>query len=236
MNKTTQVVAIAALLAVLCAAADAAAHKAHQKQAEGSVEKAPAAAEPVPAALEPVPEAADPEPAPAPVTHQVEPHDHQHAAVPAHDSPEAAAASNVPKPLAWLGKFHPAATHFPIALLIAGALAELLFVRRGDALFEHAARFCVWLGAGAALLTAVLGWLFAGFQLVDDEWVMTAHRWAGTSVAFWAAGLLVLCERANRGTISKTPFRVALLLGAVLVGATGFLGGSLLYGLDHFAW
>ena len=143
-------------------------------------------------------------------------------------------ATNVPQPLAWLGKFHPPVTHFPIALLVAAALAEFLLMRRPGAFFEHATRYCVWLGAGSALLAAVLGWLFAGFQLVDDEWVMTTHRWFGTGTALWAAFVYVLCERAYAGAASRQPFRLALFTGAGLVSVTGFFGGALLYGLDHF--
>jgi uncharacterized membrane protein len=127
-------------------------------------------------------------------------------------------------------------THFPIALITAAAIAELLYIRRGSDLFEHAVRFSVWLGAGGALVAALLGWFFAGFQVFDDEWIMTAHRWAGTATALVAAALLVLCERANSGSGSRNTFRAALFAAAGLVGATGFLGGSLLYGLDHLAW
>jgi uncharacterized membrane protein len=153
--------------------------------------------------------------------------------VPAHDSEPALAKpeSNVPKPLAWLGKFHPPVTHFPIALLSAAALAELLFMRTGKDRFEHAVHFTVWFGALAAIAAATLGWFFAGFQLFDEERLMTLHRWAGTSTALFACGLLYTMERAKRSS-----FRAVLFSSAGLVGATGFLGGALLYGLDHYAW
>ncbi|MCR9095709.1 MAG: hypothetical protein NXI30_15920 [bacterium] len=145
---------------------------------------------------------------------------------------------NVPKPLRWLGKFHPPVTHFPIALLTAAALAELLFLRTGSPAYRHALHFCVRIGAAAAVLAALLGWFFAGFRLVDEEWVMTAHRWAGTSVALFSLGLLLLTERL-KGDATATAefrFRAVLFTAAGLVGATGFLGGALLYGLDHYAW
>ncbi len=144
------------------------------------------------------------------------------------------AGTNVPQPLAWFGKFHPPVTHFPIALIVAAALAEFLFMQKGTALFEHATRFCVWLGAGGAVLAAILGWFFAGFHLFDDEWVMTTHRWLGTATALWAALIFGLCERAYSGTASRQPFRLALFAGAGLVSTTGFFGGALIYGLDHY--
>ena len=142
----------------------------------------------------------------------------------------------VPRPLAWLGKFHPVATHFPIALLSMAALAEFLLAIRPQQLFRDAVRFCVWTGTAGALLAAPLGWFFAGFRLVDDTWLMTAHRWLGTGTAFWALLLLLLSERASRSGTDRRALRLTLLFGAAFVGATGFLGGSLIYGLDHYAW
>ena len=147
---------------------------------------------------------------------------------PAHPYPP----EGVPRPLAWLGKFHPPTTYFPVALLASAALAELLLLRSPGKLPYHAVRFCVWVGGAGAVAAAVLGWFFAGFRFVDDEWVITAHRWLGTGTAL----LLLLCERAYRDVLSRCIFRLALFGGAVLVGATGFLGGSLVYGLDHYLW
>lgn len=142
----------------------------------------------------------------------------------------------VPRPLAWLGKFHPPLTHFPIALLTAAALAELLAFLRPDPLYAHAARFCVLLGGLGAVAAALIGWFFGGFTLEDDEWVMTAHRIAGTATAVVAALAVVLSERFHRGRGGRRAYLAALFAAAALVGLTGFLGGALVYGLDHYAW
>lgn len=213
-----------ALALLLCAATRADAHEGHNQRAE---EAAAAHQEALPAHADSLSES--------------KPHDHaNHGQAEAHHATDADAASsaetNVPKPLAWLGKLHPPLTHFPIALLTAAALAELLFIRTGTAGYRHAVVFTVRLGAAAALLAAPLGWLFAGFHLVDEEWVMTAHRWAGTSMALLAVVLVALVERGELSNTRQTRFRVALFSSAALVGATGFLGGALIYGLDHYAW
>ena len=50
-----------------------------------------------------------------------------------------------------------------------------LFMRTGAIACWHALLFGMRIGAGTALLAAVLGWFFAGLRLGDDEWVMTAH-------------------------------------------------------------
>jgi len=141
----------------------------------------------------------------------------------------------VPRSLAWLGKFHPAAVNFPIAMLVAAALSELLLMRTGRELFFHATRFSVWVGSLGALAAAILGWFFAGFHLVDEEWLMTTHRWLGTSASAWALLVLFLCERAYR-IADRQAFRLSLFPGAALVSMNGFFGGALLYGIDHYVW
>jgi uncharacterized membrane protein len=215
-----------ALVLLFCASAPANAHKDHKQAAQEPASEQPVVEEAVPLPTSVVPK-----------SHDHANHGHE-ADSTADSSNEEARESNVPKPLAWLGKFHPPVTHFPIALLAAAALAELLFIRTGASSYRHAVLFCVRIGAGAAVVAAILGWLFAGFRVIDEEWVMTAHRWAGTSVAFFSVWLLYMAEQLSvEGPSTATArFRIALFSSAGLVGATGFLGGALLYGLDHYAW
>ena len=137
----------------------------------------------------------------------------------------------------WLGRFHPVIVHFPIALLISAAIGETLFARTRNTFFSDAVRFCIWIGVAGALVAAPLGWIFAGFRFVDDEWVLTAHRWAGTTTFLATLTLFGVCERTYRAASrSRTALRYSLGVVACLVSLTGFLGGSLLYGIDHYAW
>jgi uncharacterized membrane protein len=215
-----------ALILVFSGSGAALAHEAHLKQ----VDAAPA-------------EVAAPVPATVPAGGGTTPHDHsKHAAVPKVVTADAAGAdqagpeNNVPKPLGWLGKFHPPLTHFPIALLTIAAVGELLFIRTDEVRFEHAVRFTVGFGAISSLAAATLGWFFAGFQLVDGEWPMTAHRWFGTATALLSVGLLLLSSRTRRSEESRKSFRIVLFASVALANVTGFLGGALIYGLDHYSW
>ncbi len=142
-----------------------------------------------------------------------------------------AVANVLPKPVAWAGRLHPPLTHFPVALLLAAFVAEGLFALTKRRHFRDAAHFCVWGGALGAVAAAATGWLFAATSPADNDWTLSAHRVVGTTTAAWAV-VLLYCSRLP----SAVPFRLALLVAAVLVGASGFLGGSLIYGLDHFAW
>src|SRR5262249_12551585 len=63
--------------------------------------------------------------------------------------------------LPWLGKFHLLVLHFPIALLVAAAVAEAWSIVLRSRVPAPAVRFCVLLGATSAVTTVALGWLYA---------------------------------------------------------------------------
>jgi mono/diheme cytochrome c family protein/uncharacterized membrane protein len=131
------------------------------------------------------------------------------------------------KLIRWLGNFHSPSVHFPIALLTAAAVAELLRMATGSSAFDPVSRFCVWSASLSALGAALLGWFMAGFRLSDPSWVMTTHRWLGTSVAASAPLVLVLCEHSRQPRRRRTliSFRVVLFALAGVVAVTGFFGG-----------
>jgi mono/diheme cytochrome c family protein/uncharacterized membrane protein len=142
------------------------------------------------------------------------------------------------KLILWLGRFHPPAVHFPIALLTAAAVAELLRLATGKPVFDAVSRYCVWFGTVAAFGGAGLGWFLGGFHLTDDAWELTTHRWLGTSTVVCASLVLVLSEVSYHPDRRRTRicFRVTLLLVAALVLVTGFFGGAVIFGLDHYTW
>jgi uncharacterized membrane protein/mono/diheme cytochrome c family protein len=129
----------------------------------------------------------------------------------------------------WVSHFHPVIVHFPIALLTAAMLAELLarLFRRQE--LGIAATYCLVLGTLAALPSAGLGLLLAAEgnrHGVELEW----HRWLGVSVAIFSP--LVLWVGHRRPGL-RLPL---LLLAAVLVGVTGHTGGTLSYGAEWLRW
>ncbi len=140
-----------------------------------------------------------------------------------------------------LGQFHPPSTHFPIALLIVALPAEFLWVLTRKDSWKATVRFCVTLGAMTAVITAILGWCDAPFSTYAgaSASVLSWHRWIGTGTAIWAVLAAVLSECSNRwGNPPRLAgyFRLTLVVGAVLVSVAGYLGASLIYGLNHFSW
>ena len=144
------------------------------------------------------------------------------------------------KALRYVGRLHPVSTHFPVALMFVAVFAEGLawWTRRES--WMQTVRFLVVLAALGALAAAVLGWINAYFASYTGQMapILNWHRWLGTSTAVWALGcaILVMINDCHEGTQERRRFRGALMVGAVLVGISGFLGSALIYGLDHYAW
>lgn len=135
----------------------------------------------------------------------------------------------------WLGGFHPAMVNFPIGVLTAGAIAETLFIVRRRQAFDGTARFCVMFATLTGVAAGILGWLFGGIRLTDTDWILATHRWLGMATVVWMLMLWWVCERAHRTSgASRTAYRVLLFGGTALVSLTGFFGGAMVYGIDHY--
>ncbi|MCL4217906.1 MAG: hypothetical protein KJ052_12985, partial [Candidatus Hydrogenedentes bacterium] len=138
-------------------------------------------------------------------------------------------------------KFHPLAVHFPIAIILAAALAEMLNLRLKRPIFSLSARYLVILGALSALGTAGLGWAAGAYAHFPGELAATLvwHRWLGTAAAATAvlAGIFSgLRSRYQNSAAMCRLYLVSLFASAALVGLAGHLGAMLVYGWQHFTW
>ena len=131
------------------------------------------------------------------------------------------------------GRLHPLLLHFPIALLVFAAVAELAALLTRYPAWHVAAVINLRVGAAAAVVTAITGWLLASTVDVDDVRALEWHRWIGvvTAVAVIGAAL------ATAGDDRQSPrvrwlYRVALFWAAALVAVTGHLGARLVWGAD----
>jgi uncharacterized membrane protein len=156
-----------------------------------------------------------------------------------HESPEASLAARI---WAFQGLFHPASVHFPLALLMVSALFVFLSFF-GRQAFEPVAYHCLWIGALGAVGSCVMGWAYAvhegygagfGFDLRNSA--IDRHRWLGIGVAVVSVLLVPIAHGAYKtGSINK---KILWFLGAMLialgVSITGYQGGELTYGEDHY--
>jgi hypothetical protein len=75
--------------------------------------------------------------------------------------------------LNWMGRFHPFAVHFPIALVPISLLA-LILARRSGAEMEII-RALIIVAGFSAIIAAGLGWLDGGFLLADRNPIKLWH-------------------------------------------------------------
>ncbi|MCX8036211.1 MAG: hypothetical protein N3D11_03960 [Candidatus Sumerlaeia bacterium] len=140
----------------------------------------------------------------------------------------------------FAGKFHPAAVHFPIALIIVAALAELVGLATQKSLYRDSARVMVFAAALTAIPAAALGWATGAFAEYAGALarVLTLHRWLGTAAAALIIVTAIVSEISHRpGRESLKPlYRLLLLASAILIAATGYFGGALVFGLNHYQW
>ncbi|MBB3764925.1 DUF2231 domain-containing protein [Sphingomicrobium lutaoense] len=129
----------------------------------------------------------------------------------------------------FLGRLHPVAAHFPIALLLVAFLAELALMARPGLGLEPTVRFLVAGGAIGAALAALLGWFAAGWRLSDRSEILAIHRWNGTGIALVA---LVTAWFALRDA-GRTRLRIGLFILAAALIMQGYYGGEMVFGPNH---
>lgn len=140
--------------------------------------------------------------------------------------------------IGWLGRLHPAVVHFPIALVVAAALAEILGALKGGDRYTFAARFMLYVAAVAALLAAALGFAAATGESYSGQQAVnfTFHRVLGVATPVLIFLTLGLCESARRTGAGwqRTAYQAILFVAAIIVLMAAYLGGTLVFGVDHF--
>ncbi|MBI1369229.1 MAG: hypothetical protein GC162_11325 [Planctomycetes bacterium] len=140
----------------------------------------------------------------------------------------------------FIGVFHPATVHFPVAML---TIAALFIVLRWKfrSISPDVAFYCLWIGVISAIVATAMGFSFApqkgyGGITADMHAEVFWHRWLGVSVTILA---LITAIAATRARNTADPARVerwhvGVILCAMLVGLVGHQGGSLVYGDDLY--
>lgn len=138
-----------------------------------------------------------------------------------------------------LGRMHPLVVHFPIGLLTVAAVIEAAHLLRRRPLPSEAATWCLALGLAGAGASVFLGTLNAAHQTVTGEAAITLerHRMLGWMAVVAATAALGAGQWARRGLRARTPLVYLGLVCATsaVVGATGHLGGQMVYGEEYLS-
>jgi uncharacterized membrane protein len=133
--------------------------------------------------------------------------------------------------MAFIGKFHPLLVHFPIALVLAAAAAELVVIATTRQTWRTVAVANIRAGAAFGVVTAITGWLLGSSTLAEAGPALEWHRWVGMACAAGAIGAALLSWRLHvLSQRSALVYRLTLFVTAFLVVITGHLGGTLVWG------
>jgi uncharacterized membrane protein len=135
--------------------------------------------------------------------------------------------------MAFIGRLHPLLIHFPIALVIAAALAEGAAIVTGNKAWRTVAVGNVRAGAIFAFFAIIAGWCLARGPDTETSPLLEWHRWLGTV----AAGPTLAAAFATGDVGRRSPsgvwiYRIALFAAGILVAVTGHLGGLLVWGAN----
>lgn len=133
-----------------------------------------------------------------------------------------------PPPLYLL---HPAAVHYPIALLTVGLAAEIVDAasRRRWGWMADAVSWLLWLGTASAWAAAGLGYLAENTAPhVPPAWETLADH---QTLAYWTVGLFTFLSVWRLLYKERRPklFLLAWLIAAGVLMTTGYEGGELVF-------
>jgi len=144
------------------------------------------------------------------------------------------------------GRLHPLVLHFPIVLIMLGALVVLVqwvfwrrgasgstdleSYRRGDQP-SSVVQFCLWGGVGFAGIAVWTGWVL-GDAKTDDLETLLLHRWFSIAVlvAMVLTAVFDVLRRSARWPWATPARLLSFVAAAILVAITGHLGAEMKWG------
>jgi len=140
----------------------------------------------------------------------------------------------------WLGRFHVLVVHFPIALFILAALAEVIAMFSAGAQWRQIAGYNLFFSTLSAICASALGWILAIGWTGTPEILATLEKHRTMGLTF--TGLSVFClllwwiQGKRKIFLLRAFYLFALFAGVIIVCLTGHLGATLVYGANYFKW
>lgn len=140
----------------------------------------------------------------------------------------------------FLGRLHPIIIHFPIAGLPLALLGFLVWAQTGREAFSRSDAIPLFVATLASIASVITGNIAHDSMRFSESLhvVVERHELVSTVVMVVAICLsLIRLWRWNRLTGHwRWVYGGGLVIACALLGYTGFLGGSLVFGPDHLSW
>lgn len=138
----------------------------------------------------------------------------------------------------WLGVWHPAVIHFPIALLLTVAFLEAMAAIRRKPVHAASNKILLLVATLGAFAAAPLGWANAGLPAADDESALVLHRWIGTFIPFLILFVWWLKKPVDEAAVRQGGrfYETVLALTVLVILAQAYLGAEVTHGAGHLAF
>jgi uncharacterized membrane protein len=135
--------------------------------------------------------------------------------------------------MALIGRLHPLLVHFPIALVLVAAVAEVVATTTGLSDCRAVALTNLRAGAVFGIGAAIAGWRLASSPGIEATSSLEWHRWLGSIAAIAVVGAALASAGARgRSPLAIWAYRITLFWATALVAVTGHFGGLLVWGAD----
>ncbi len=139
-----------------------------------------------------------------------------------------------------LGRLHPIVIHFPIAGMPLAMLGFLVWVRSGREVFARSDVIPLFAATLASIAAVITGNIAHDSMRFSESLhvVVERHQFVSTTIMVIAIFLSIIRLWRWNGLIGKWRWMYGggLAIVCALLGYTGFLGGSLVFGPSHLAW
>ena len=135
-----------------------------------------------------------------------------------------------------LGRLHPLAVHFPVALILLATFLEFFTFKNFNSTLRPAIKILIAIGAIAACISAIMGLLLSNEGGYEKE-LVSLHQWVGIATAFIAGITWILLNsllKKNNLHLIKV-YRLLLLISGLGIMVAGHFGASLTHGKDYLS-
>ena len=135
-----------------------------------------------------------------------------------------------------LGRLHPMAVHFPVALILLATFLEFFTLKNLNSTLRPAIKILIAIGAIAACISAIMGLLLSNEGGYEKE-LVSLHQWVGIATAFIAGITWILLNsllKKNNLHLIKV-YRLLLLISGLGIMVAGHFGASLTHGKDYLS-